>query len=105
MEKLYKNFSDLICLFSYGEEMDTERYESSGYNFYIDRTTGKLISRHVVNRDPFSMRPGAVSIYEYAKTYEDLKKILSRYKIENSTKYESLTEDNWEEWLINNRLV
>ena len=99
MEKLYEKFDDLKYLFSYGEETDKERYESSWYNLYMDQTTGKLISRHFVNRDPFSLRQGSVSAYDYEKSYEELMKIVHAEKMDVS-RFETLTISNWQKWLV-----
>ncbi len=105
MEKLYKRFEDLIYLFSYGESADIERYESSWYNLYIDQTNGKLISRYLMNSFAGSFHPGCISAWDSATTYEEMKRILAKEEIKDGLKYESLYEDNWEEWLINNHFV
>ncbi len=99
MEKLYENFNNLIYLFSYSEETDKERYESSWYNLYIDQTTGKLISRHFVNRDPFSMRQGSVSAFDHEISYKELRKIVLAEKMDVS-RFETLTISNWQKWLV-----
>jgi len=103
---------NLVNLFWYGAHDDGIRYYQSF--LLIDKTNGNLIVSSI-------QECGGRGLENlYTITYDELKEILSREQVhecisynkvrfgenvQESPKYESLNEDNWEEWLINNHLV
>ena len=104
MDNYTKMAQNLVLLFCYN------RSEDRGYSVstvYIDKTTGKLISKTSETNAPYDIRPGSFSgEYEREISYSEYRKILlcSQYKAEvkNISQYKSLKESNWEQWLVNN---
>ena len=109
--KPYDKYEDLVYLFTFNSISDTERHIDERTDLYIDQKTGKIITRRFVSTDPFSIRPGSVSVYEWEKSYEDFKNILNvgvidKYAdwIKDASKLNNLSENNWKNWLIESRL-
>ena len=105
--KPYDKYEDLVYLFTFGSSSDTERYIDERTDLYIDQKTGKVITRRFVNTDPFSFRPGSISVYEWEKSYDDFKSILDtcvidKYAdwIKDASELRNLNENNWEDWLM-----
>ena len=96
---------DLIYLFNYGDTSDTEQYTSSWCKLYINQMSGKLITRSFYNSFAGSFHPGCISTYDSETTYDEMKQILAREGKLDGSKFLSLFEDNWEEWLILHKYV
>ena len=103
---------NLVRLFWYGAHDDGSYY----YQNYllIDKSNGTLVVSSIKECG------GRYQENLYTISYDELKEILSKEQIhkcivynkaqlcdhtQESPQYETLKEDNWEEWLINNRFV
>jgi len=96
---------NLVFLFSFGDEEaenDIEKYRFRYRNFCIDKTNGKLYLAVFESRDPNCFRLGSVMVWYYEASYMELKRIVSEEDIKDGSKYESLNEDTWREWLTDN---
>ena len=107
-----QNRNNLVRLFWYGAH-DDGRYYYQRY-LLIDKSNGTLVVSSIKECG------GRYQENLYTITYDEFKEILSKEQIhkcivynkvplsnnaEESPKYETLKEDNWKEWLINNHLV
>ena len=107
-----QNRNNLVRLFWYGAHDDGSYY----YQRYllIDQSNGTLVVSSIKECG------GRGQENLYTITYDELKDILSKEQIhecikynkaqlsdsaQESPNYETLKEDNWKEWLINNRLI
>ena len=107
-----KNRNNLVRLFWYGAHDDGMYY----YQRYllIDKSNGTLVVSSIKEC------AGRYQENLYTITYDEFKEILSKEQIhkcivyhkmplsnnaEESPKYETLKEDNWKDWLINNHMV
>ncbi len=93
---------DQVFLFTFGDRADLENYISEYLNVYLNANNGELKVISFCDRDPFSMRAGSCSSYEYIISYEKLAKILERDDVKDKSKYLTLTQDNWKQWLADN---
>ena len=109
------NSKKYMCdLFQYNQASDRDAYSTEWSNVSIDLNTGKLTLSCFVSRDPFSMRMGSVSKFEWTLPYERLYEILRNYKniriINPKLPKEpeilrGLTEETWEDWVYDNGLL
>ena len=110
MSELYEDYKNLICLFNYArdDDPDMEMYRISC--IYIDKTTGKLISRTSETNSPYDIRPGSYSrVYEREISYSRMKEILRSpgfaAEVKDAVKYTMLNENSWEQWLVKNGYI
>ena len=107
-----QNRNNLVSLFWYGAHDDGCYY----YQRYllIDKSNGTLVVSSIKECG------GRYQENLYTITYDEFKEILSKEQIhecvvynkvrlcdntQENPKYETLNEENWEEWLINNHFV
>jgi hypothetical protein len=108
MGKLYEDRKNLVSLFYYNRDMgETVRDMYCISVVYMDKTTSKLISETTETNSPYDIRPGSFSrSYEYEISYSRMMEILTSPKyaaeVKDISKYKSLNENNWKEWLVKN---
>ena len=107
-----QNRNNLVRLFWFGAHDDGRYYYER--HLLIDKNNGTLVVSSIKECG------GRYQENLYTITYDEFKEILSkeqiheyikynkaqlRYSAQESPNYETLKEDNWKEWLINNRLI